>query len=149
MRFWVSFLLVVILDRISKAWVLAKFVPGESRLIIEGSLYFTYVQNKGAAFGMMPGKSWLFFISALVVITVLVIYNLLGKTTVLEAISTGIIAGGALGNLIDRYFYSFVIDFIDLGWWPVFNLADSAIVCGGATLVVLFLLERKKGDANA
>lgn len=149
MRFWGSFLLVVILDRISKTWVLASFLLGESRIIVEGGLYLTYVQNRGAAFGLMPGKSWLFFISALLVIMALVIYNWRSKASPLEALSTGLIAGGALGNLIDRYFYGFVIDFIDLGWWPVFNLADSAIVCGGLLLLILVLLDGKREERNA
>ena len=97
----------------------------------------------------MPGKSWLFFISALLVIMALVIYNWRSKVSPLEALSTGLIAGGALGNLIDRYFYGFVIDFIDLGWWPVFNLADSAIVCGGVLLLILVLLDGKREERNA
>lgn len=149
MRFWGSFLLVIILDRISKAWVVASFLPGESRIIVEGALYFTYVQNKGAAFGLMPGKSWLFFISAFLVIIGLVIYNWRFRPLPLEAFVCGLIAGGALGNFIDRFLYAFVIDFIDLGWWPVFNLADSAIVCGGLILLTIVLLDGKGKERDA
>lgn len=100
------------------------------------------VRNPGAAFSMATGMTWLLtLIAAAVVIGVLRIGRTLRST--LWAIGLGGVLGGALGNLVDRLFRApgplqgHVVDFVSVGWWPVFNVADSSIVCGAILLVTL------------
>ncbi|HHY47540.1 MAG TPA: signal peptidase II [Firmicutes bacterium] len=133
--------LVVMIDQASKAWVTSGVRPGESIPIIRGALHITHVRNPGVAFGMLAGKTGL-------IITLVILVGVLAVVlAVRSALSTrvslagaAIIAGGALGNLIDRVRVGRVIDFIDLRVWPVFNLADVAIVVG-AGLVLLGTVE--------
>lgn len=141
-RIVVSYLFITVMltilgiDQISKWFIINRFFPGESLVVIEGFLRLTYVQNRGGAFGILPGKSTLFIIISIIIIMGIILYNLKYPVPRSYRLVTGMIAGGALGNLIDRCFYNYVIDFFDLGWWPVFNIADIAIVCGGILLAV-------------
>jgi signal peptidase II len=145
MRYWLTVILVLIIDQISKLWVVHNLEPGESRIILEQILYLTYVQNQGAAFGILPGRSWLFLIGALLVVLVLIVINSRNRQPNSVQIITGLITAGALGNVIDRVRLKYVIDFFDLGWWPVFNFADIAIVCG-AILLIILLIRDEKGE---
>ncbi len=108
-------------------------------------LWLTYVQNQGAAFGILQGHSWLFFICAILVIVILVVINSKQHLPATMQLIFGLIMAGAIGNLLDRLRLNYVVDFFDLGWWPVFNVADMAIVCGGI-LLVLKLLWDEKGE---
>lgn len=146
MRFWLTMLLVLVIDQLSKLWIVHNFDPGESRAVWDQVLYLTYVQNQGAAFGMLPGRSWLFLIGALLVIMVLIIFNSRYRQPNGIQIITGLVAAGALGNLLDRVRLNYVVDFFDLGWWPVFNIADIAIVCG-AILLVITMFRNEKGES--
>jgi len=128
-------LLIVVADQFSKAWIRANLPEGRS-LFETGFLRITHVHNTGAAFGLFPDQSFALIIVALIGITailayVLVIYRyfplpdgMLGK------LALGLVFGGTLGNLIDRLRFGYVIDFIDFGFWPAFNIADSAITVG-------------------
>lgn len=145
MRFWLTALLVLIIDQLSKLWIINNFAPGESRVVLDQVLWLTYVQNRGAAFGIFPGCSWLFFICALLVIVILVAINSKQRLSATMQVIFGLIAAGAIGNLLDRLRLNYVVDFFDLGWWPVFNIADMAIV-GGGILLVLKLLWDEKGE---
>ncbi|MDD2586866.1 MAG: signal peptidase II [Syntrophomonadaceae bacterium] len=147
MRFWLTMLAVLAADQLSKWWITTNFSIGESRTLIDKIIYLTYVQNRGAAFGILPGHSWIFVICALLVVVGVVIFVSRYKIATPLSIFLGLIVGGALGNFIDRWFYGFVIDFFDLRWWPVFNIADIAIICGGI-LVVLYILLQEKGEVN-
>ncbi|MDD2620020.1 MAG: signal peptidase II [Syntrophomonadaceae bacterium] len=147
MRYWICVLVVFILDRGSKWWVSNHFSLIESQELLDGLLYLTYVENHGAAFGIMPGQSWFFLICGLLVVAGLSFYNARYKIPNIIRISIGVLAGGALGNLFDRYFYGYVIDFLDLRWWPVFNVADMAIVCGGILLLV-YLFREERNEAS-
>ncbi|PKM78515.1 MAG: signal peptidase II [Firmicutes bacterium HGW-Firmicutes-15] len=138
MRFWASILLILVIDQLSKFWVVSSMVLGESRPIIEGILDLTYVRNRGAAFSILQGQYWFFIIMALAVVLVLTIYNLKYSPVPWLQYATGLIVAGSLGNVIDRWFYGSVRDFLSIGWWPVFNVADMAIVSGG-TLVMLYI----------
>ncbi|MGE5392019.1 MAG: signal peptidase II [Deltaproteobacteria bacterium] len=139
MRFWLSILTVLIIDSLTKWWVMGNFVPGQSRPLVDDLMWLTYVHNHGAAFGILTGQGWFFSIAAIVVITGMVVFHFLYKPDTRLQFYLGLIAGGAMGNLIDRVRFHHVIDFFDLHWWPVFNVADIAIVCGGI-LLVLYLL---------
>lgn len=139
-------LVVVVLDQVSKAMVMGNFAMFELRPVIPGLFNLTYLTNTGAAFGMLAGAPtiWrqVFFVGvALVAIGVLAFsYKQFCRQGRLFAHAIGLIAGGALGNLIDRLRFGAVVDFLDfyLGshHWPAFNVADSAITIG----VGLFIL---------
>ncbi len=143
MRFWLTTLLVLMIDQLSKLWVVNNFAPGESRVVLDQVLWLTYVQNQGAAFGILQGHSWLFFICALLVIVILVAINSKQHLPATMQVIFGLIMAGAIGNLLDRLRLNYVVDFFDLGWWPVFNVADMAIVCGGILLVLQLLWDEK------
>ena len=148
MRFWLITLLVLAIDQLSKLWVVNNFAPGDSRVVIDQVLWLTYVQNQGAAFGILPGRSWLFFICAILAIVILVTINSRQRLSAAMQVIFGLITAGTAGNLLDRLRFNYVVDFFDLGWWPVFNIADMAIVCG-AILLVVKLLWNEKGESRA
>ena len=148
MRFWLTTLLVLVIDQLSKLWIVNNFAPGESRVIWNKVLWLTYVQNQGAAFGILQGHSWLFFLCAILVMIILVVINSKQRLPATMQVIFGLIMAGAIGNLLDRLRLNYVVDFFDLGWWPVFNIADMAIVCG-AILLVIKLLWDEKGEHRA
>ncbi|WP_372460218.1 signal peptidase II [Nocardia coffeae] len=132
-----------LLDLGTKALVVAKMTPGEPISIIGDVVRLTLVRNPGAAFSMATGMTWLLtLIAAAVVVGVIRIGRSLRSVS--WAIGLGLVLGGAVGNLIDRLFRApgplqgHVVDFISVTrWWPVFNVADSSIVCGAILLVAL------------
>lgn len=147
--------LVVVTDQLSKLWVLANFRLYESKPVITGVFDLTFVTNTGAAFGMLAGDKniWrqLFFVTiAVVALCVLTMafrhYRYTGR---LYVIAIGMVAGGALGNLIDRFRYGHVVDFLDFYvkdyHWPAFNAADSAITVGVALFLLAGYLEQRSG----
>ncbi len=137
---------VVVLDQLSKALVMASFRLYELKPVIPGFFNLTYLTNTGAAFGMLAGEEsvWrqAFFVGvALVALVIMCLsYREFRKQGRLFGHAIGMIAGGAVGNLIDRLRFGAVVDFLDFylkGYhWPAFNVADSAITVG----VGLFLL---------
>ncbi|MCR4441163.1 MAG: signal peptidase II [Peptococcaceae bacterium] len=133
MTFWITVLLIILLDRTTKYLIGAHMKLAESIPIINGFFHLTYVKNPGAAFGMLADKRWLFIVITLVMLGIIVYTarNSSGKNTWF-AVALGMVAGGAFGNLVDRVKGGLVIDFIDFrGIWPyIFNIADSAIVVG-------------------
>jgi signal peptidase II len=134
--------LVVAADQISKHMVKLTLEPFQSIPIINNFFDITYVQNTGAAFSILRGQMLFFYITSTMVIATL-IYIL----TKISADKHGLrfvfclILGGAIGNLIDRLRFGYVIDFLDFKVWPVFNIADIAIVVGVAVLVYLILFK--------
>ncbi|MBB5917945.1 signal peptidase II [Nocardia transvalensis] len=136
---------VFALDLGSKALVVAKMTPGEPISIIGDVVRLSVVRNPGAAFSMATGMTWLLtLVAAAVVVGVIRIGRSL--RSVGWAIGLGLVLGGAVGNLVDRLFRApgplqgHVVDFIAVTkWWPVFNVADSSIVCGAILLVALTL----------
>lgn len=136
---------VVALDVITKTLVVALITPGEPVRIIGDTVTLRLVRNSGAAFSMATGYTWVLTLIALAVVAVIIRYagRLRSGWWIL---GLGLVLGGALGNLIDRIFRApgplrgHVVDFVSVGWWPVFNVADSAVVCGAVLLVILSLL---------
>ena len=118
--------------------------PGQPVSIIGDTVTWTLVRNSGAAFSMATGYTWVLTLVATGVVAGIV---WMGRRLVSPwwAVGLGMILGGALGNLVDRFFRSpgplrgHVVDFLSVGWWPVFNVADSAVVGGAMLLVVLSL----------
>ncbi len=145
MYYWIILALVILLDQSSKWWVSSTFLMGESRPVIDGILWLTYVHNQGAAFSILPGKTAFFVIASIIVITGVSIWVLRSRPPIRLAMILGLLSGGAAGNLVDRLRFSHVIDFLDLHWWPVFNFADMSIVVGSIFLVwYVFMLERSE-----
>lgn len=148
-RFWMILLPVLIIDQISK-WLIVSGLPvGDSQPLLGQFLFLTYVQNRGAAFGILQGHSWFFLLSALLVVIGFTYYNMRYPAAKSVQLWMGLIAGGAVGNFIDRWRYGYVVDFLDLRWWPVFNIADAAIVVGGILLVLHTLVQVREGDKHA
>ena len=127
-------LAVVGLDQLAKAAVVQALGPGAERHRVEvlGSIFaIHYVENTGAAFGLLRGQGAVLSLLALVVLGGLVLYyRRLATAGLLAGVSLGLLVGGAVGNLVDRARLGYVVDFVAVGPWPKFNLADSAITVG-------------------
>jgi lipoprotein signal peptidase len=144
-------LVVLALDQASKYWVLHGIdLPEVGQIALLPVLSLTMVWNRGVTFGLLnsfgPGGAWLLAGAALVIVIALGIWMFRAETRRVSA-ALGAIAGGAIGNIVDRLRYGAVVDFIHAhigAWsWYVFNVADAAIVCGVAVLVLDSLLTRK------
>lgn len=134
--------LTLFLDRLSKILITQALAVGQTSPIIKNIFHFTLVHNKGAAFGILKDQVP-FFIFTGFLATILITYNLRGNQGKAYTISLSLILAGALGNLIDRIFFGYVIDFLDFRIWPVFNLADSAITIGAVLLGWKIITSRK------
>ncbi|PBC38901.1 signal peptidase II [Rhodococcus sp. ACS1] len=132
-------------DLLTKILAVANIEPGRPVWLIGDLVSLRLVRNPGAAFSMATGMTWLL---TLVAVGVVIGVVRIGRTlrSPWWALGLGLVLGGALGNLVDRFFRApgvmqgHVVDFVSVGWWPVFNVADSAIVCGAILLVVLTLV---------
>ncbi len=133
----------LMLDRATKALVREFMRPSQSVDVLGDVLQFTRVENAGAAFGVLQGRQLLLAAVGSLVIVAVVIYLWRAKPRepwVLLAL--GLVAGGSIGNLVDRVTTGVVVDFVEVSFWPVFNVADSAVVVGTAILVVHVLFSR-------
>ena len=154
MLFTGCFFLVVVLDQLTKLWVVHHFILYESREIIPGFFSLTYLTNTGAAFGLLAGHpTWwrqLFFIGVAVIAltAIVVIHRKIKDQSRWYSVALALIGGGAVGNLLDRIRLGSVVDFLDFyvagHHWPAFNVADSAITIGvGMIFLVNFRLSGK------
>lgn len=140
-----TFFLIVVavffFDRAAKIFVM-RYLK-EKIEIIPKLLSFNYVINTGAGFGLFKGMTLLLSLISLLVI-ILIFANI--KKILKESYSwiVALILGGAITNLYDRLFFGFVIDFIDFGFWPVFNLADASISIGAIGLIYYLIKDMKK-----
>jgi signal peptidase II len=142
--------LALAIDVVSKVLVVANLQPGDQTRLLAGAIYLDIARNSGAAFSLGTGFTVILSLVALVVVAIIVRTASRMRSTG-WAVSLGLILGGALGNLVDRIFRApgvfrgHVVDWISLfgpnaEHWPIFNLADSAIVCGAILAGVLSLL---------
>lgn len=149
---FVTAFFVVVLDQITKHWALNHLGDGHVDNLV-GSLRLNLAYNTGMAFAKGQGIGPFIAVAGLLVVVFLLVG--LRRETRPGAVFVGMVAGGAAGNIVDRLFrgdawlHGAVIDFIDLQWWPIFNLADAAIVIGAGSLVVSSLLPQKSGEAAA
>jgi signal peptidase II len=128
---------MVLLDQVTKALARDRYASGGSFRLFGGAVDLVYARNTGAAFSLMQSRGSVFVVVAILVIAgILVFYKRASNSPPIVQVGLGLILGGATGNLIDRVRLGYVADLIDLHWWPVFNLADSCIVVGVATLVL-------------
>lgn len=138
--------LVLALDQATKALVRASIVPGEQNEVL-GPLSFVNVHNRGVAFGFLSGGGAIVLVVVLAALALLLVYFARHADRPLLWLPTGLVLGGALGNLVDRIHQGYVTDFIHVPHWPAFNVADVAITCGVVALVlVLELGGRAAGD---
>mgnify|MGYP006266719875 FL=1 len=146
---FVAAFVVVVLDQITKHWALDHLSDGHVDDIV-GSLRLNLAYNTGMAFAKGQGIGPFIAVAGLLVVVFLLVG--LRRETRPGAVFVGMVAGGAAGNIVDRLFrgdawlHGAVIDFIDLQWWPIFNLADAAIVIGAGSLVVSSFLPQKSGE---
>jgi signal peptidase II len=136
---------VVVADQLTKWWISSSLLEGQSLFAAGIFKIARFSPNTGAAFGLFPDRSFALAIVAIFGGVFLLVYafiirwrfspldNLLGWSAL------GLILGGIVGNLIDRLRFGGVTDFISIGWWPAFNIADSAVVVG-VVIVAYFLL---------
>ncbi|MGH2879746.1 MAG: signal peptidase II [Solirubrobacteraceae bacterium] len=132
---------VVLVDQASKAAVRGSIVPGEARSVLPG-LQFVNTRNRGIAFGFLPGQHWAITVLIAVALLILLVYFARHSTLALIWLPTGMLIGGALGNVFDRVRAGYVTDFVKLPLgWPPFNLADAAITIG--VLLLVLVIERR------
>ncbi|KZS78426.1 signal peptidase II [Mycobacterium kansasii] len=137
--------IVLALDIVTKVLAVKLLPPGQPVPIIGDTVTWTLVRNSGAAFSMATGYTW---VLTLIATGVVVGIFWMGRRLVSPwwALGLGMILGGAMGNLVDRFFRApgplrgHVVDFLSVGWWPVFNVADPSVVGGAILLVVLSIL---------
>ena len=148
----------LVLDQVSKLFILLKLPLGGKLALIPGLLNFVHVHNKGAAFGLLSGLpaeyAWLFFVATTGLVLGVLGYLLwrLPDDHWPAALGYSLILTGALGNLIDRVRLGEVVDFIDVYWgryhWPAFNVADSLVCVGTAILVWVIIRDENTADAS-
>lgn len=147
MLIWFAVIIVtVFLDQLTKYLTVLHLKPIDTHPIIEDILHLTYVENTGAAFGMMKNARWIFMITSTVAIIGILAYMIYrtyikkDKMHWMEAMSLSLIVGGGIGNMIDRTVLGYVVDMIDCRFinFAVFNVADS-FVCIGAGVMILYI----------
>lgn len=146
--YYVIALIIIALDQITKFLVVKNMELGESITIIDNFLYITSHRNTGAAWGILAGQMWFFYIVTIAVVIALVYYmQKMAKSHVLLGVSLALMLGGAIGNFIDRVMRQEVVDFADtiiFGYdFPIFNVADSALTVGVGLLIIFMFFEEK------
>ena len=138
---------LAVVDQILKYVVVQNLKPVGTHVLIEGLLDFTYVENRGAAFGILSNQRWFFIImTAILMVVILILLFRYHHHTMLTYLASALILGGGLGNMVDRVLLGYVVDYIHVSFFPpVFNFADCAVVIGTASFVihVLFFAEKK------
>ncbi|MFN2582943.1 MAG: signal peptidase II [Candidatus Dormibacteria bacterium] len=123
------------LDHLTK-WIVVSRLPLYGVVGERSIISIDHVENSGAAFGLFPQFQWLYLIVAAIVVTYILLVGYRYGTGTFRQVLLGMILGGAVSNGIDRLLHGSVVDFIDLHWWPVFNVADMCIVIGIALAVL-------------
>ncbi|WP_281657951.1 signal peptidase II [Halobacillus sp. Cin3] len=148
--YYLTALVLIVLDQWTKYLVVTKMEIGQSITVIENFFYLTSHRNQGAAWGILQGQMWFFYIITVIVIGFVIYYlQQMGKQSRLVGAALSLILAGAVGNFIDRIFRKEVVDFANTYIFtydfPIFNVADSALVIGVAFIMIAaFLDERKK-----
>lgn len=135
---------VILADQLTKILALQYLAPVGSYPLWEDVLHLTYVENTGAAFGMLKDHRWVFLVISTVALGGMIVYMFLNKNRhPLETVAVAFIVGGGIGNMIDRVARGFVVDFVDVKcipfWKYIFNVADI-FVCVGCGLFILYVL---------
>jgi signal peptidase II len=133
---------VFVLDMVTKNLVAAAVPFGTEVPVVGHFVGITNVRNSGAAFGLVPAGAGVFLVASVVVSIALVLYVARTPTSPWGGVVLGLILGGTIGNGFDRLVYGFVTDFVNVHFWPVFNVADSAISIGVVLLIAGNLIRR-------
>ena len=152
MLYLIACIAIVALDQWLKGWVVSNIEPGTWKVFIPGFLRLTHVRNSGAAFSIMQNMRWLFVVITIIfVITVVWAYLKKRVTYPFGLWSLTALTAGAIGNLVDRLRFGYVVDMFETEFmrFPVFNIADCFITVGGIlfTVYLLFLYEKKEPAA--
>ena len=140
-----SFLGIVLIDQLVKYYVEMTMLPGESIPVASPFFHITFVLNPGAAFGIFRDQQWLFLVTAVFfVVGFLAFYARPRRSGCLIHYGSVALAAGAVSNLIDRIRIGHVVDFFDFRVWPVFNVADIAIVLGTAAVLWALFIQKKE-----
>ncbi|GEN55714.1 lipoprotein signal peptidase [Halolactibacillus alkaliphilus] len=144
-------LVVIIFDQWTKYLVIENMAIGESIPIIDNLIYLTSHRNPGAAWGILAGQMWFFYIITVIVIGIIIYYmETYSKGHRLLGLSLALVLGGAIGNFIDRVRFQEVVDFVDVYIfsydYPIFNVADSSLVIGVILIGIITLLEEVRKD---
>ncbi len=144
-------IVLILLDQGTKLWALASLKPIGNLTLVEGFMDLTFVENRGVAFGMFAGQRWLILLLTGVIAAVLLyFYCTMPKTKEYAGVRIALlfVLAGAIGNIIDRVFRGYVVDFFEFTFfdWPVFNVADIYVVGGVILLVFLILFVIKDED---
>ncbi|PTJ46807.1 signal peptidase II [Mammaliicoccus sciuri] len=150
---WSTFIIILIaLDQLTKFLIVKSLEVGESIKVISNFLYITSHRNQGAAWGILQGKMWLFYIVTIVVLFILFMFfknEGYGRPDVQLGLS--LLIAGSIGNFIDRLFRGEVVDFVDTYIFsynfPIFNVADAALTIGVIVLIIVILFEGKEEKA--
>jgi signal peptidase II len=152
--------LVLLADQLTKSWAVSRLTDDPLGIHVLGSLYLRLAFNSGMAFSKGEGKGPIIGAVALVIVCGMVWFARSVRDT-LSRVAIGLVIGGALGNLCDRIFRAGVpglpkgllsgrvVDFVYVGWWPTFNVADACVVIGGITLALATLRLPHDGDSPA
>lgn len=138
-------LFIILLDQLIKYLVSTNMFLGQSIPVLPQIFHLTYIQNPGAAFGILENQCYLFIlIAAVLIIAVIYFYKKIIQLSRFFQIGIALLFSGAIGNMIDRIFIGKVIDYMDFRIWPVFNLADIAIVSGCAIIAFNLLCKTER-----
>ncbi|MFL2664925.1 MAG: signal peptidase II [Dehalococcoidia bacterium] len=144
--FLILSLLIISLDQVSKYIVVKNLSLGES-IPDEGLFRLTHAQNTGTAFSLFQNQTdILTIVSIIAIIMIIFIFISIDKPSVYLFLSYGLLFGGAIGNLSDRIRLGYVTDFFDVGFWPIFNIADSAITVGIILMILNYLFYKNEKD---
>ena len=138
--------ILIIIDQAIKWISITNLTKFESYPVIDGFFHFTYVENRGAAFGMLQNKTWFFVLITFVVVGYMIYFTKKNKNIDKKlTFVLSIITAGAIGNLIDRIWLGFVVDMFDFRgiWQFVFNFADICVVVGGILLIFLIIKDKE------
>lgn len=149
MPYIIIFAFVLFADQITKYYISHNFIPLNSVSLIGNLVNLTFVKNAGAAFGVLQNAQFLFIVVTSAILLIILIYFFISsKENILLRTSLVLIMSGGVGNLIDRVRQGYVVDFIDLKIWPVFNISDMSVVIGSILLAYYILFRYKEGDEN-
>lgn len=137
---------VVLFDQMVKRLIMSDMTLGMSIPVLPGIFHITYIQNPGAAFGILAQQRWLFIAVGFLFVGATVWFQRrIRRASRWLQWGTALLLGGAVGNLIDRIRWGQVVDFLDFRIWPVFNIADISIVVGVGCMMYAFLRQEAKG----
>lgn len=144
-------IVLILLDQGTKVWALQSLKPIKNMTLVEGFMDLTFVENRGVAFGMFSGQRWfILLLTAVITVVLICFYRGLPQKKEYRAVRASIvlILAGAIGNILDRLFRGYVVDFFEFTFfeWPVFNVADIYVVAGVILLAFMILFVIKEED---